>query len=380
MLGSKFLRPDLYNVNAVDKSNFNFLHTNYFLGFDVNYIKNESCNVPLLFFCQPSTIGIKKDNKVYQNYNVVVDNFFLTTKLNVIVDGKHGTSKMILIDLVKCLYVEYDKRKHVLNSLSMDFTFTRLSRAFFTPNFAKQFDLAIQNWPDILKIAQLHYVKECGAHSEKLAPMTWNYCSMSAKGSFTDFHIDFGSTCVWVSMIFDQKTWWLIPPTSYNIRMFEEYSKDYSCEKQFLGCLVEDCCRITLTAGQSFYLPAGWIHAVLTNEDSLMIGGNFLTVASLETHIKIVESERRLRVESDYKYPYFTELMWYTIAEAVKEISGLNFTNRVIYKSSQFGSSCQYKQLNTYFEKYKTKMQFIMPFLKNNDIETEMKNGSYYKP
>lgn len=72
--------------------------------------------------------------------------------------------------------------------------------------------------------------------------------------------------------------------------------------------------------------------------------------------------------------------MWYTIAEAVKEISGLNFTNRVIYKSSQFGSSCQYKQLNTYFEKYKTKMQFIMPFLKNNDIETEMKNGSYYKP
>ena len=40
--------------------------------------------------------------------------------------------------------------------------------------------------------------------------------------------------------------------------------------------MVENCARIELEAGNTFFIPAGWIHAVYTPEDSIVFGGNFL--------------------------------------------------------------------------------------------------------
>ena len=40
--------------------------------------------------------------------------------------------------------------------------------------------------------------------------------------------------------------------------------------------MVDKCGMITLEAGNTFFIPSGWIHAVYTPEDSLVFGGNFL--------------------------------------------------------------------------------------------------------
>ena len=44
--------------------------------------------------------------------------------------------------------------------------------------------------------------------------------------------------------------------------------------------------RLTVSAGDTILLPAGWIHAVHTVEDSLVFGGNFLHSLSIPLQLK----------------------------------------------------------------------------------------------
>lgn len=44
----------------------------------------------------------------------------------------------------------------------------------------------------------------------------------------------------------------------------------------FFGGLAEGAIRLTVNAGETVMLPAGWPHAVATLEDTVAVGGNFL--------------------------------------------------------------------------------------------------------
>uniref|UniRef100_A0A0K0FRE0 JmjC domain-containing protein n=1 Tax=Strongyloides venezuelensis TaxID=75913 RepID=A0A0K0FRE0_STRVS len=123
---------------------------------------------------------------------------------------------------------------------------------------------------------------------------------------------------------------------NYNIAVFELYLKDSYSKKEFFGFCAADCCKIILIGGQSFFLPADWIYAVYTEEDTLLINGNFITSAALETHIKILKSEQRQRAEAAYTYLYFKELMWYTVAATVYDVTGLNYIDYKQFKNIEF--------------------------------------------
>uniref|UniRef100_A0A0K0FRK3 JmjC domain-containing protein n=1 Tax=Strongyloides venezuelensis TaxID=75913 RepID=A0A0K0FRK3_STRVS len=105
---------------------------------------------------------------------------------------------------------------------------------------------------------------------------------------------------------------------------------------EFFGFCAADCFKINLIDGQSFFLPADWIYAVYTEEDTLLINGNFITSAALETHIKILKSEQRQRDEAAYTYLYFKELMWYTVAATVYDVTGLNYIDYKQFKNIEF--------------------------------------------
>jgi len=79
-----------------------------------------------------------------------------------------------------------------------------------------------------------------------------------------------------------------------------------------------ECARVEINAGQTFFIPSGWLHAVLTPVDSLVFGGNFLpglatvdlqlAVRDIEkrTHVKNcveIKSSRRVRSESSRRPP-----------------------------------------------------------------------------
>ncbi|CEF71630.1 JmjC domain-containing protein [Strongyloides ratti] len=241
-----FVRPDMYKIVEENEE------------FDINYIKGDTCNVPVLFKCSRTKLGIQSSEENYSNIQVIEDNCVGSTKCMVAYDGKAYMKEILLSDIIDNMKLEHGRRKHVYNALSICYAFMDLSTKFQSPKFATEFDLAIHNWPDILKIAQTQFAgNDTQIGEELVVPFTWNYLTISAKGSYTDFQISFGGSSIWISIIFGKKTCWLIPPTDYNLNAYEFYLKDSSASKLFFGFVAENCCRITLTAGQSFYLPAG---------------------------------------------------------------------------------------------------------------------------
>lgn len=49
-------------------------------------------------------------------------------------------------------------------------------------------------------------------------------------------------------------------------------------------------------AGDTVFIPAGWIYAVYTGMDSLMFGGKFLHSFSIQKQIRIAYVEESIRV------------------------------------------------------------------------------------
>jgi F-box/leucine-rich repeat protein 10/11 len=65
-----------------------------------------------------------------------------------------------------------------------------------------------------------------------------------------------------------------------------------------------------MKAGDTMYLPGGWIHAVYTPKDSVVFGGNFLHFASIGRQLEVFGIENRSRVSKKYRYPYFKQMSW----------------------------------------------------------------------
>lgn len=45
------------------------------------------------------------------------------------------------------------------------------------------------------------------------------YCLMGSRGSYTDFHIDFGGSSVWYHVVIGMKVFYVIPPTEANLKV-----------------------------------------------------------------------------------------------------------------------------------------------------------------
>ena len=82
---------------------------------------------------------------------------------------------------------------------------------------------------------------------------------MSVRGSYTDFHVDFGGTSVWYHLVKGAKVFWLIPPTEENLSKFVKWTLAGKQSDIFFGDLVDNCYRINLYAGDTFYLPGGYL-------------------------------------------------------------------------------------------------------------------------
>lgn len=69
----------------------------------------------------------------------------------------------------------------------------------------------------------------------------------------------------------------------------------------FFGDTVEKCQRVTLSAGNTFFIPTGWIHAVYTPCDSLVFGGNFLHSFGIERQLRIAQVEDTTHVSDSFE-------------------------------------------------------------------------------
>ncbi|CAF1567101.1 unnamed protein product [Rotaria sp. Silwood1] len=171
-------------------------------------------------------------------------------------------------------------------------------------------------------------------------PEVAKYCLISPQSSYTDFHIDFGGSSVWYSIVRGEKIFYLIEPTDENLQKYADWSKSPNESETFLGDCVSHCYKMHLREGNTILLPSGWIHAVYTVTDSLVFGGNFLQSMGVDMQLRIYELERLAKVPQKFKYPLFETYHWYAAKffyEKLRECNDLNSSiiNPVIQQASE---------------------------------------------
>lgn len=203
-------------------------------------------------------------------------------------------------------YYESKGNKIVRNVISLEVSRSKLGRLIRRPQIVRDLDLQDSVWP-----AELQAKGEI--------PRVQFYCLMSVADCFTDFHIDFGGSSVFYHILKGKKTFFFIPPKEKHLKKYEEWCLSPAQNWTFLGDQTKECYRVDLSEGDTMLIPAGWIHAVWTPEDSLVIGGNFLTRLNFGMQLRISQIEKATGVARKFRYPHFQKIHWYTAFRYMEE-------------------------------------------------------------
>ncbi|XP_056106943.1 lysine-specific demethylase 7B [Rhinichthys klamathensis goyatoka] len=225
--------------------------------------------------------------------------------IDVIDVARQADSKMKLSTFVKYYYSP--QRPKVLNVISLEFSDTKMSELVVVPDIAQKMSWVENYWPD-----DSYFPK----------PFVQKYCLMGVRESYTDFHIDFGGTSVWYHVLWGEKIFYLIKPTPANLALYEEWSSSPNQSEVFFGEKVDKCYKCVVRQGTTLLIPTGWIHAVLTSQDCMAFGGNFLHNLNIGMQLRCYEMERRLKTPDLFKFPYFEAICWYVaknLLETLKE-------------------------------------------------------------
>ncbi|KAL4927411.1 [Histone H3]-lysine-36 demethylase [Aspergillus undulatus] len=203
-------------------------------------------------------------------------------------------------------YYESTGDKVVRNVISLEVSQSKLGRLIRRPKIVRDLDLQDAVWPEELKAVGNY-------------PKVQFYCLMSVADCYTDFHIDFGGSSVYYHILKGKKTFFFIPPKDKHLKKYEEWCNSPAQDYTFLGDQTKECYRVDLSEGDTMLIPSGWIHAVWTPENSLVIGGNFLTRLNYGMQIKIAKIEKDTKVPMKFRYPFFQKIQWYTVLKYLEE-------------------------------------------------------------
>ncbi|GMS98516.1 hypothetical protein PENTCL1PPCAC_20691, partial [Pristionchus entomophagus] len=214
-------------------------------------------------------------------------------------------------------------REYTYNVISLEISGTKLADQVRAPTLVREVDMSA-HWPDERKQRELTFATKCGNtlfSFENKYPLVERYCLMSASSSYTGFHIDFTGSSVWYHVLKGTKVFFLVEPTSANISAYEKYLHDKK-DMRFFGLIVTKCTRVIVNQGETLLLPAGWIHAVYTPEDSLVFGGNFIHTRSIRMQQTITAHEEKLKLIKYLKYSQADAVALFFVDNLVKKITG----------------------------------------------------------
>ncbi|KAL3232935.1 JmjC domain-containing histone demethylation protein 1 [Nakaseomyces bracarensis] len=203
----------------------------------------------------------------------------------------------------------HDSRDRIRNVISLEVSDIR-GLSFNRPSIVDKKDLVDIVW-------DVH--EEKGTNIDIPRPKVTKYCLMSVKDAFTDYHLDFAGTSVYYNLVFGKKRFILYPPTPNNLEKYIEWSTSTYQNSTFLGSQLSDGIAMELNSGDLFMIPAGYIHVVYTPEDSLIFGGNYLTLRDLSKHLKITDVEKEIGIPKKYTFPNIDEVMGRTCEWLIKQ-------------------------------------------------------------
>ncbi|KAI9780020.1 MAG: Lysine-specific demethylase 7A [Candelina submexicana] len=229
-------------------------------------------------------------------------------------------------------YYESAGEKVVRNVISLEVSSSKLGRLIKRPEIVRKLDLQDSVWP-----------------AEALAkgdfPRVQFYCLMSVADCFTDFHIDFGGSSVFYHILKGKKTFLFIPPKNKHLKKYEEWCLSPAQNWTFLPDQTKECYRVDLSEGDTMLIPSGWIHAVWTPENSLVIGGNFLTRLHFGMQIRIAEIEKNTKVARKFRYPHFQKIQWLTAIRYLEDDPVPGTVVHAFYNGQSF-----YREIPAYYE------------------------------
>uniref|UniRef100_H3D1F0 Lysine (K)-specific demethylase 7Aa n=1 Tax=Tetraodon nigroviridis TaxID=99883 RepID=H3D1F0_TETNG len=268
------------------------------------YLERHGFNYPIMV-TEMEGLGLKLPPPTFSVLDV--ERYVGGNKVIDVIDvARQADSKMKLSQFIK--YFMAPHRAKVLNLISLEFSDSRMSQLVEVPDVAQKMSWVENYWPD---------------DSFFPKPFVQKYCLMGVKDSYTDFHIDFGGTSVWYHVLWGEKVFYLIKPTPSNLALYEAWSSSPNQSEVFFGDKVEKCYKCVVPQGATLLVPTGWIHAVLTSQDCMAFGGNFLHNLNIGMQLRCYEMERRLKTPDLFKFPYFEAICWYVaknLLETLKEL------------------------------------------------------------
>ncbi|GAA6007354.1 [Histone H3]-lysine-36 demethylase [Rhodotorula paludigena] len=195
-------------------------------------------------------------------------------------------------------YYDDPKRDKVRNVISLEVSESRLGAMVQAPELVRKLDWVDNVWPNDMKVPGQY-------------PRVQKYCLMSVEKCWTDWHVDFAGSSVFYHVLRGGKTFFFIRPTPANLQAYEQWSgSSERQEQEWLGDAVDKVYRMDLKEGYTAFIPTGWIHAVYTPADSLVIGGNFLHSLNIPTQLRVYQIELATKVPRKFRYPHFVKLLW----------------------------------------------------------------------
>ncbi|GAA5936996.1 hypothetical protein JCM3775_001921 [Rhodotorula graminis] len=195
-------------------------------------------------------------------------------------------------------YYEDPGRDKVRNVISLEVSDSRLGEMVTAPELVRKLDWVDTVWPEDMKVPGQY-------------PRVQKYCLMSVSRCWTDWHVDFAGSSVFYHVLRGGKTFFFIRPTPANLQAYEQWSGSSERQEQtWLGDMCDQVYRMDLVEGNTAFIPTGWIHAVYTPADSLVIGGNFLHSLNIPTQLRVYNIELATKVPRKFRYPHFVKLLW----------------------------------------------------------------------
>ncbi|KAF3987632.1 hypothetical protein FT663_03190 [Candidozyma haemuli var. vulneris] len=206
-------------------------------------------------------------------------------------------------------YFYMREKDRIRNVISLEVSDVKgLGDIFVRPQMVRDMDLVDKVWSQ--------------NDTDEERPKVTTYCLMSIAGSYTDFHIDFSGTPVYYTICHGSKTFLMYPPTKENLELYTSWCKEpqqnftwfgtYSKRINGKKLIPSGGFKVNLAEGDLFIIPSGWIHSVYTPQDSVIIGGNYLTVKDIPMHLQIYNIEKTTGVPSRYRFPKFNRVLWLT--------------------------------------------------------------------
>ena len=216
-------------------------------------------------------------------------------------------------------YYDMEGEKEIRNVISLEVSDTKLGRLLRRPKLVRDIDLQDNVWP-----------------KDEPAKSVAFYCLMSAADSYTDFHIDFGGSSVYYHILRGNKTFLFIPPKPKHLKAYEDWNNSPQQNFTFLPDITKECYRVDLSEGDTMLIPSGWIHAVWTPANSLVIGGNFLTHMHYSMQFRVSDVEKANKTPLKFRYPKFQKVMWYSVIKYLEKDPLPESVRHAFYQGQKF--------------------------------------------